>query len=392
MPSEILYQHQEQTPINGTISCMAPPGSETGFYYIPVANLPWQTPWQELKDHVRKVCPVEHVEINEDSTSGHVLLKGRANFDAAFRLLNGGIFHDRALIADGRNADSWVLVKQHVDGNSPSLPRLPSTTTYKAPPLRQSPSLMTQASQAHGEWPVASSAGLVPNGMAGYQSPAASYGTGGCGVEFSRSLTNPMMAYSAGPGYAQQYAPSAYAGTDYSFYNCDAVSGGEKRHSADTAPSRKRKIIIRQLPSWVGDAQIRELIHHRAGSAAEKLQRLEVNRGFALATFESEEAAVRAIKKLNNYKFEGRTLEAKHAKEGTSDHHHSHSSHAHGSKVSHQRPPRQERPEGKDRKGKERESSHKSASSVDKKSKSSSSKQDVVIVNGSSPSSSLRQK
>lgn len=87
MPSELVYQYKQQTPINGTISGMAPPGNETGYYYIPIANLPWQTSWQELKDHVRIVCSVEHVEINEDSTSGHVILKGRANFDAAFRMV-----------------------------------------------------------------------------------------------------------------------------------------------------------------------------------------------------------------------------------------------------------------------------------------------------------------
>ncbi|KAI0398760.1 hypothetical protein F4802DRAFT_123355 [Xylaria palmicola] len=85
MSSQLVYQHQQQTPINGTISGMAAPGNETGYYYIPIANLPWQTSWQELKDHVRTVCSVEHVQINENGTGGHVALKGQENFDAALR-------------------------------------------------------------------------------------------------------------------------------------------------------------------------------------------------------------------------------------------------------------------------------------------------------------------
>jgi len=144
---------------------------------------------------------------------------------------------------------------------------------------------------------MASSPGLVPSGMAEYPSSAALYGAGSCAVEFSRTMANPMMQYSAGPGYAQH---------------------------------------------------------------------------------------------------EGRVLEAKHAKEGASDHHSSHSSRSHRShhqrhshQSQHPHRERHERHEGKQRKGREKESSHKSASSGDKKSKSSSSKPDIIIANGSSLSVSL---
>jgi hypothetical protein len=59
-------------------------------------------------------------------------------------LLNGGIFHDRALIADGRNVDSWVLVKQHVAGPTSS-PQSPNDSGHAASPAQYTSSLMSQA-------------------------------------------------------------------------------------------------------------------------------------------------------------------------------------------------------------------------------------------------------
>jgi hypothetical protein len=254
---------------------------------------------------------------------------------------------------------------------------------------------------------MASSQGLVPSGMAEYPSSAALYAVNSCAVEFSRTRANPMMPYSAGPGYAQHYAPSEYVGGSYNASNSDMAPREDKKYSSDAVPTRRRKIIIRPIQPRASESQIRDLIRHKAGSAAaEKLQRLDIpladgaqglNRGFALATFETEEMADKVIKELNNYQHGGRILEVKHAKEGASDHHSSHSSRSHGSnhqRHSHQsqhphreRHERHERPEGKEgkeRKGREKESSHKSASSGDKKSKFSPSKPEVIIANGSS--------
>ncbi|KAI3337097.1 hypothetical protein HD806DRAFT_518053 [Xylariaceae sp. AK1471] len=409
MPSELVYQHQQQTPINGTISGMAPPGNETGCYYIPIANLPWQTSWQELKDHVRTVCSVEHVEINEDSTSGHVVLKGRANFDAAFRLLNGGIFHDRALIADGRNVDSWVLVKQHVYGPTSSS-QSPKTSRYTATPAQYTSPLMPQASPGYCEWPATSvsssymmspvpnsSSGFVPCTMPDYTNSAALYGMGSCALEHSRTMANPAAPDSSAPGYTQQYATSEYSKSSYGISNNDMTPREEKKYYVDAVPTKRRKIIIRQLQPWANESQIRDLIRHKAGSDAEKLQKLDLplvdgqqgsNRGYALATFETEEAADKVIKRLNNCLYDGRVLEAKHTKEGVSDHPPSHSSRSHGSghqrQSHHSHHSRRDHHDDKERRGKDKESSHKAANSSEKKSKSSSSKSDVVIAHGSS--------
>lgn len=47
-------------------------------------QLPFTASWQQIKDYVRQVCDVDHVEIFQKSTSGWVRVNGRENFDAAF--------------------------------------------------------------------------------------------------------------------------------------------------------------------------------------------------------------------------------------------------------------------------------------------------------------------
>jgi hypothetical protein len=184
---------------------------------------------------------------------------------------------------------------------------------------------------------------------------------------------NPAIPYASFPDYTQQYVPR-----EGMQYYADAVS------------TKRRKIIIRQLQPWANEAQIRDLIHHKAGSdAAERLQKLDVpladgqqgsNRGYAIATFETEDGADKVIRRLNNYQYDGRVLEAKFTKEGVSDHEPSHGSRSHGS--SHHRHSYRECRDEKDKKGKNKEGSHKAASSSEKKSKPS--KSDVIIANGSS--------
>ncbi|GAP89242.1 hypothetical protein SAMD00023353_1200350 [Rosellinia necatrix] len=406
MPSDIVYQHQQQTPINGTISGMAPPGNETGYYYVPVANLPWQTSWQELKDHVRTVCSVEHVEINEDSTSGHVVLKGRANFDAAFRLLNGGIFQDRALIADGRNADNWVLIKQHVDGPASSQPPI---MRHPPNPIQHISPLIVQSPSDYGDWSAAptgqgymmtptmdSPACFAPYTIPSYADSTILYGTVNCPPENPHMAINPTAMCPSGSSYTQQqHTPSGYYGNSYPIPHDDMTSQGSDYHAEAVSMSR-RKIIIRQLQPHVNESQILELIRHKAGSASERLQKLEMppsnsqqetNRGYAIATFESEDAAEKVIRRLNNYQYEGRFLEARYTKEDTSNAPPSHRarfsyqrhSHHHSRHHSHR-----EHHDERDEKGKGKESLHKPAISAERKGKSFASNPDVIIANGSS--------
>ncbi|KAI1116086.1 hypothetical protein F5Y14DRAFT_85787 [Nemania sp. NC0429] len=391
MPSELVYQHQQQIPINGTISGMAPPGNETGYYYIPVANLPWQTSWQELKDHVRTVCSVEHVEINEDSTSGHVVLKGRANFDAAFRLLNGGVFNDRALIADGRNVDNWVLVKHHVNGPTSSPPR------YSTISAQQTSFVTTQSPPSYSEWLLTSTG---PSYIISPVMESPPYFAPYTMSEYTESATvytlNPTLPYQSGP-YTQQHTQQEYYGNSYPVSPQNHMATAEGRQCyIDSVPTKKRKIIIRQIQPWATESQIRELIRHKAGSESESLLKLDMplasgqqggNRGYVIATFGSDGAAEKIVKRLNNYKHDGRVLEVKHTKESTSDHQPSlvsRSSQQHHSHRSHQS--HRGRHDEKIRKGTAKDSSH-SANTGEKSglsTPSSASESSVVIAHGSS--------
>ncbi|KAL2213600.1 hypothetical protein CC79DRAFT_1327504 [Sarocladium strictum] len=61
------------------------PGDVTGVYYITICNLPFETSWQQLKDWLRPHCEVDHIEVFKTSTSGWVRLRGKRNFDKAWR-------------------------------------------------------------------------------------------------------------------------------------------------------------------------------------------------------------------------------------------------------------------------------------------------------------------
>ncbi|KXX79076.1 Serine/arginine-rich splicing factor 6 [Madurella mycetomatis] len=86
------------------------PGSETGLYYILVANLSHNTTWKELKAFASQACDVDHTEVYTP-TSGFVRVRGLANFEKAFNHLNGNILEYRSLQADARNKTQSTVVK-----------------------------------------------------------------------------------------------------------------------------------------------------------------------------------------------------------------------------------------------------------------------------------------
>ncbi|KAI1267368.1 hypothetical protein F5Y18DRAFT_336302 [Xylariaceae sp. FL1019] len=418
MASEIIYQ--EQTPIKGTVAAMAPPGNETGFYYIPVANLPWQTSWQQLKDHVRTVCPVERAEVH-DMTGGHVVLKGRANFDAAFRLLNGGIFQGRALIADGRNTDQWVAVKKRLDSQGAS-PRLSRVSELVNQPMQYTSSTLSPIASSSNSWAVASpgpSSMLSPamdsspyypacSPPYDYRSTTALYSTTDGSTAASMAATSSGVTYSSTSVntdyYDAKYQASAYGSpynrqqTGYygsSYGDGAPLEGSLKGGDASQVCTQKRKIIVKQLPSRATEKQVSNMIHHEAGRAAKQVEHVKVpwkedaerNRGFALITFATESLANKMIDKLSGYQYDGHVLKAMHTKEGVSENERSHPSRGGGSGHRHSKHSHREHRDEKDRKGKEKERHHKSSGSNENKTKSSSSsssKSAVVIAHGSS--------
>ncbi|KAI1326367.1 hypothetical protein F5Y16DRAFT_400435 [Xylariaceae sp. FL0255] len=411
MPSDFAYQ--QQVPINGHVVRMAPPGSETNLYFIPVGNLPFHTSWQQLKDHVRtNACPVERVEVH-DATTGHVVVRGRENFEAALSmvvqktvshaeksaklvpdLLNGGVFNNRALIAEGKNRDQCVWIKERVDGH-PSSPESSKSSRYTASPSQ--PAMLIQMapiSAAYNDPASTSAASYVmsptmaatsylqtPSMVSEYQDSAGSYG-----MMNSLSINDVApAAYSYTPSFPQPDTTSNYHSNGYSM----GYNAGENEHTANSASTKKREVGIRRLQPWTTYQQVLDLIRQQAGSVADQLEYLEVppadsqdgsNRGYALATLKTELAAEKLIKRLNNVKYDGRTLEVKYARNG-----HTGSSSSHRSRTNESEPHRSHH-SGSTRRDRRENRNGRSESNNQRTQPTD----EVVIAHGSSSSSNYR--
>ncbi|KAK4239612.1 hypothetical protein C8A03DRAFT_13997 [Achaetomium macrosporum] len=102
--------HRHHPRNHKLITVTVRPGSETGLYYILVANLAHSTTWRDLKAFAEQACEVDHAEVYPP-TSGFVRVKGRANFERAFKHLDGNTLDYRALQADARNMNQSTVVK-----------------------------------------------------------------------------------------------------------------------------------------------------------------------------------------------------------------------------------------------------------------------------------------
>ncbi|KAI1808427.1 hypothetical protein F4811DRAFT_238481 [Daldinia bambusicola] len=408
--SSDAFSHQ--VPINGTIQTKVSPGNQTNIYYILVSNLPWSTSWQQLKDHVRTVSAVERVEVFNESTSGWVSVRGRENYDAALRLLNGGVFNGRALLADGKNATESIMIREPVAistiNNSAS--KTPHTPRYRTPPSTQysssTPPMVSPHATGYVEWtspaspssyvttstmecPPYNMAVAVPceyseaPGYYTYDTSATSYMD-----QMTMVSSTTMVQYPYEATYSQQYQMSEYHGNDYAMYNSlpspESLSGEPSDSTRGMVPTKQRKIIVKQLQPWVKFNQVQDLIRRKAGSDADKIQHVDLpladghgsNRGYALVTFQNEEVASKLIRRLNGYKCDGRELKADYTKEGVSE------NETARSRSSGQKERRE------DREKKEKKEMARGTSSNEKKSKSH--KSAVIIAHGSSSSSSKK--
>ncbi|OTA95801.1 hypothetical protein M434DRAFT_28491 [Hypoxylon sp. CO27-5] len=398
-----------QVPINGTIQTKVLPGSQTNLYYILVSNLPWQTSWQQLKDHVRTVSIVERVEVFNESTSGWVAVKGRGNYDAALHLLNGGIFNGRALLADGKNATESIMIRESVKAPTTrsSASKTPRPPKLKTPPSTQYPasttSLMSPLATGYGEWssPTTSSSytatstvECAPYTMSvsmpyDYNESSGYYGyntSNGGYLDQSAMVSSPTTAqYPFEPSYLQQYQTGEYQANDYGMYSSmptpESMMTRPNDSSNGMVPTKQRKIIVKQLPPGINSTQVLDLIRKKAGSDADKIQHIDLpltdgqksNRGYALVTFQSEEVANKLIRRLNGHKYDNRELKADYTKEGVSEY----------ENVRSRTSGHKERRE--DREKREKKESSRGSGSNDKKNKSH--KLGVVIAHGSSSSS-----
>ncbi|KAH7037672.1 uncharacterized protein B0I36DRAFT_69528 [Microdochium trichocladiopsis] len=403
-----------QTPINGTYQKRVPPGSQTNLYHILLSNLPWQTSWQQLKDHVRGVCPVERVEVFNESTTGWVSVRGRDNFEAAFNLLNGGIFNGRPLFADGKNATAPVMIKEPVEATTQAHRHAPSESkqTRRSSPASSryqdaAPAVMPPLTPVPDQW--------------FFMSPSCAVAPPTSDFPSHSSMQDTIYGYGSPPGFQPvlDKAGSRHRSTQHawpvrisdhptdSYYvpiqqsqpalhsKLNRQLGYEAElpasdHSAvpdliHQYPAGHR-VIIRHIAPHVTYGEFDHLLRHKIGRDVDSIVQLELpisesydsNSGYAVATFHSEGAAVRAVRKFHGAKFENRLLKAELVIEGVAQ---NNSQRSMGSR----------KPARGDKEKTRLTSAHNENNSYNKKTRSSP-KSGIIIANGSSSTRSTHQK
>ncbi|ROV98205.1 hypothetical protein VSDG_04433 [Cytospora chrysosperma] len=353
---------------------VVPPGNQTGKYYIPISNLPFNTTWQGLKDYIKPVCTVDHVEIFPKSTSGWVRVNGYKNFRAAFDHLNGKEFNGRAIIADDRNADKPLKVRDLVVSNTPGSTNRPSTSTTSPPisapdetshymagspvsysdstvlssPTSTTASMYGQSSRSYTMSMSPSSYMATPdtvysqtvvpswNTLASQSDPISAYGYGSATQSYYGYPTVPdgqQALYDHSPSYAVQpvqpyneygeYYASPTTMTLSSQFADLAVGTSSATGGGGVVYTEQRGIHIRDLSRRASEDQVRKLIREAAGREADLINGIEVPldkdrnpRGWALVHFRSADLARRMVGVLDGAEFKGRKLGVRLLKEG----------------------------------------------------------------------------
>ncbi|KAG4444341.1 hypothetical protein IFR05_000215 [Cadophora sp. M221] len=142
---------------------LMPPGSQTGVYYIPVGNLPWNTTWKKLKDHARNRQPdgsglaIIHANVypGPTSTSGWVSVQGLTDFRAAINHMNHVPMEDlprasRTLQADSRNETQPVMLGEgSAESPCPKRQHAQQQSLWQALPQHTNP---PSSHNIHGDW------------------------------------------------------------------------------------------------------------------------------------------------------------------------------------------------------------------------------------------------
>ncbi|KAK0100483.1 hypothetical protein ONS95_008432 [Cadophora gregata] len=356
---------------------LMPPGSKTGVYYIPVCNLPWNTTWKKLKDHSRNRQPdgsglailQANVYPGSTSTSGWVSVQGLADFRAAVDHLNHSAMEDhpraaRTLQADGRNETCPVMLKDTTSPSpSPSRQCFPEQNTWQ-PVLQHANS--THPQEFYPNWAVQPSSPAVSSPMSPsfsessyYQPPSPHYyqtqtfnnfspqneymqamQPGMVLVPMSR-MQQPLYMVPVEP--QMQHLPQAPSPHHPQMFPLPQPPSPAPKPELHQPPkvikTEARKIIITKLPLSCSEKDLQELITsvsstrsrsprtagHRTSPEGTRyhLQHLEIARhsngspkGHAFAVLESYYTAKCTIDALNGLSWQGRTLQARFAKEG----------------------------------------------------------------------------
>ncbi|KAM0346808.1 hypothetical protein ACHAPU_005148 [Fusarium lateritium] len=335
-------------PTENTVQADVGPGDETGIYYITICNLPFGTSWQQLKDWTRTACVVDHIEVFQSSTSGWVRLRGRENFERAWGLLNGGVFHGRSIIASDKNRFQSIKIRELAmppQGIQPQTPQyLPTPSQYAQPmPAAISPHYSTSPGQYYSvDYPQASgprfSAQPIPSQGYTLLLPIAVATT----VPVTHGAIGPRRHYTPDDNATQEFAVKAnavaypahyqhqetqfalpYRGFDeHPSYYADCSLTVDESYRSEYVLTEPRKLHVSPFPQQARADEVKSWIRRKVDKA--KIVSMEIPknsnsrylRGYVLVIFDSVPAANIAIDQLNKARFQGRRVIARPTSEG----------------------------------------------------------------------------
>ncbi|KAF5676748.1 hypothetical protein FHETE_2021 [Fusarium heterosporum] len=336
-------------PTENTVQADVGPGDETGIYYITICNLPFGTSWQQLKDWTRTACVVDHIEVFQSSTSGWVRVRGRENFERAWGLLNGGVFHGRSIIASDKNRFQSIKIRELAippQGIQPQTPQyLPTPSQYVQPmPAAISPHYSTSPGQYYSvDYPQTSdlrfSAQPIPSQGYTLLLPITVATT----IPVTHGVIGPRRHYIHNEDATQAFAVKAnavaysppyhhqetqfalpYRGLDEhpSYYADCSLTVDESPYRSEYVLTEPRKLHVSPFPQQARADEVKSWIRRKVDKT--KIVSMEIPknsnsrylRGYVLVIFDSVSAANIAIDQLNKARFQGRRVIARPTSEG----------------------------------------------------------------------------
>ncbi|KAK9453548.1 hypothetical protein V1511DRAFT_489815 [Dipodascopsis uninucleata] len=318
---------QATTAVSTTSATSSVPSSSSSSQYIiSIANLPYIVRWQELKDLVKEIIPVQNIvrtevytlENNKSQGVGSVKVRGR---DAAFKcveFLDGYEWHSRSLSASLIPQTQMVLpvpnFSQTLPFNSPSAQVTPlsSMNAIQQQQLQlPHPGQPTQRRFSHHQ--------ISSSIQSSIQSPST--------IPFPYNVQTPdyyLMSESqsigAGLTNSQLHYQKISAAADSNSNTTDNSSAQQISNTTNTPPQRqsspqrqqidKRKVFIGNIRFDTQWQNLKEFV--KTGGEVSRIDIITnvdgESKGFAIAVFATEEDADRAIQKLDGVEFESRVL------------------------------------------------------------------------------------
>ncbi|KPM40667.1 hypothetical protein AK830_g5915 [Neonectria ditissima] len=328
-------------PIQATSQADVGAGNQTGVYYIPICNLPFGTSWKDLKDWIGPACAVEGIEVFPKSTSGWVCLNGKDNFERAWRLLNGGVFKGRSIIASDKNRTEPIKIKEPAGSSKTANSQTPRSQATPPPAQPGSPASADsspQYSAASGDQ-YSLSGYTQEDALAFADQPAAAYSHGYPASNLTATVM-PQTYAAADPGECYCYdGPSGRFGLMDPIAPCYAphhqseeaqfalpyrgrpeASYYDESYAASSFPqpeyayAEPRKLHVSPFPQQADLKQVSSWIYRKVGFCRMVTLDIPQNsdskylRGYAYILFEDATGAAQARDSLKRARFQGRRV------------------------------------------------------------------------------------